>query len=56
MKISDMILSAVIKKGILYEARNVDVDIDIPTEGKDGPQKITVNVKAEHMTIRIEKD
>lgn len=54
MKISDMIISAIIKKGILYEARNVDIDVDIPTE-KEG-KTIKVNFKAEHMSIRIDKE
>ena len=35
MKISEMIISAIIKKGILYEARNVDIDVDIPIANKE---------------------
>ena len=56
MKISDMIISAIIKKGILYEARNVDIDVDIPKANQEGTEFIRVNFKAEHMSIRIEKD
>jgi len=51
MKITDMIISAILKKGILYEARNVDTDVEIPIEN----QKIKINIKCEHMTLRIEK-
>lgn len=54
MKLTDMFISAVIKKGILYEARNCDLDFEIPMEGKEGTIKI--NFKAEHMTLRVEKD
>lgn len=56
MKISDMIISAIIKKGILYEARNVDIDIDIPMANQEGTEFIRVNLKAEHMSIRIDKE
>ena len=52
MKIMDMIISAILKKGILYEARNVNVEI--PIENQE--QKIKINIKCEHMTLRIEKD
>lgn len=30
MKITDMVISAIVKKGILYEARNIDADVEIP--------------------------
>ena len=61
MKISDMIVSAILKKGLLYEARNVDVEFKIP---RDQPMEvaglklegITIRFKAEHMSIKIEKD
>lgn len=56
MKISEMIISAIIKKGILYEARNVDIDVDIPIANKEETEFIMVNFKAEHMTIRIDKE
>lgn len=56
MKISDMIISAIIKKGILYEARNVDIDVDVPMANKEGTEFIRVNFKAEHMSIRIDKE
>jgi len=50
MKITDtvisMIVSAILKKGVLYEARNVDVEIP----------ELKVNIKCEHMMLRIEKD
>ena len=32
MKLTDIIISAIIKKGILCEARNLDVEFDIPTD------------------------
>jgi len=58
MKITDAIISAVIKKGVLYEARNCDVEFDIP-QNKDlvlGSETIKIHFTAEHMTLRIEKD
>ena len=56
MKISDMIISAIIKKGLLYEARNVDIDVDVPMANQEGTEFIRVNFKAEHMSIRIDKE
>ena len=57
MKITDMILSAIIKKGILYEARNCDLDFEIPMDtGKGTTEVIKINFKAEHMTLSIDKD
>lgn len=51
MDIKGMILSAIIKKGILYEARNCDINVDVP----NGNNTIKINFKAEHMSLRIEK-
>lgn len=56
MKISEMIISAIIKKGILYEARNVVIDVDIPMANQEETEFIRVNFKAEHMSIRIDKE
>ena len=49
--IKEMILSAVIKKGILYEANKVDINVDVP----DGDKVIKINFKADNMSLRIEK-
>lgn len=54
MKLSDMIISAIIKRGILYEARNCDINFDIPLSGKE--EKIKVTFRADNMTLKIEKD
>lgn len=64
MKITDMVISAILKKGILYEARNVDTDVEIPmiisnqylNEDYYLERKIKINIKCEHMTLRIEKE
>ena len=49
--IKEMILSAIIKKGILYEGRNCDINIDIPSDN----ETIKINFKADNMSLRIEK-
>jgi len=49
--IKEIILSAIIKKGILYEANKCDINIDVP----NGDQVIKINFKAENMKLRIEK-
>ena len=49
MKLTDMVISALLKKGVLGEARNVEMDI--PMEGG-----MVIRVKAEHITLKIEKE
>ena len=49
--IKEMILSAIIKKGILYEATKVDVNVDIPNRD----QVIKINFKADNMKLTIQK-
>lgn len=51
LNIKEMILSAIIKKGIVYEGRNCDINIDIP----NGNETIKINFKADNMSLRIEK-
>jgi len=58
MKITDMLISALLKKGILYEARNVDVEVKIPNkkeEGKEATDPIIVHFKTDHMSLRLEQ-
>ena len=50
MKISEMVISALLKKGVLYEARKIDASIEIPDT------RITVKINIEHMTLRFDKD
>ena len=57
MKITNMIISAILKKGILYEARNVDTNIEIPMVIENQERKIIkINIKCQHMTLRIERE
>lgn len=55
MKITDVIITALIKKGMLYEARNMDVDVNIPF-GEDNGETIYVNIRCDHMSVKIEKN
>jgi hypothetical protein len=56
MKLSDMIISAIIKRGILYEGRNIDVTIDIPLNTDGTVINMPIRIKAEHMSIKFEKE
>lgn len=47
--ITEMIISAVIKKGIVWEARKFETDVEIPDSN------VTIKIRAEHMTIQLEK-
>ena len=55
MKIADVIITALIKKGMLYEARNMDVDVNIPF-GEDNGETIYVNIRCDRMSVKIEKN
>lgn len=61
MKILEMIVSGLIKRGVLYEARNVNLDFDIPITrtgdiGEPREDKVTIKVNIDHMTLRVEKE
>ncbi|MDD3040033.1 hypothetical protein [Bacteroides sp.] len=56
MKITDMIITAMVKRGVLYEAKNTDVDVEIPVNIEGLDKVVKVNIKCENMTIRIEKE
>lgn len=55
-KITDLLVSGLLKKGILYEARGVDTDVQVPIIVNGTEQNVKINIKCEHMTLRIEKD
>lgn len=50
MKLTDMIISAILKKGIISEARNIEAEVDIPDT------KIKVTIKIDHITMKFEKN
>ena len=56
MRLTEMIISAIVKKGVLYEARNVETDFQIPVVVEGQEKTIKIQFKAENMTLRIEKD
>ena len=56
MKLTDIIITAILKKGILYEARNVDTDVEVPINIEGQEHKIKVNIKCEHMTLKFDKE
>jgi len=58
MKLTDMVISAIIKKGVLFEARKVDTEIKIPVsaeagDGQNIEKMITVKIQAEHINVRV---
>lgn len=56
MKMTDMVISAIIKKGILYEARNCDLEFEIPMEDEEKQEhKMLIRFTADHMMLKIEK-
>ncbi len=55
-KITDMIISAIVKKGVLYEGRNLDTEIEIPMMIEDEEHKVKIRIKCDNMTLKIEND
>ena len=50
MKLTDMVVSALLKKGVMWEARAIEVTTEIP--GIEKP----VTIKIENMSIKFDKD
>ena len=48
-KIMEMIISGIIKKGIIIDYKNVNVNLDVPTNDK----AIKVNIKADNISVRV---
>ena len=48
-KLMEMIISGVIKKGIIIDNKNVNVNLDMPTNDKP----IKVNIKADNISVKI---
>jgi len=59
-KVTDMILSAILRKGILYEAKNCNVEFEVPMDqliegGVNTKTNMRIVFKADNMTLRMEK-
>lgn len=52
-KLSDMIVSAILKRGILGEFRNFETEVEIPQDNKP---MIKVIAKAENLQVRIDME
>ena len=52
-KISDMIVTAVLKKGVLGDFKNFETEVEIPQEEK---ASIRITIRAENLQIRVEKE
>ena len=52
-KLSDMIVSAILKRGILGEFRNFETEVEIPQDNKP---MIKVIVKAENLQVCIDME
>ena len=48
-KLMEMIISGIVKKGIIMENRNVNVNLDIPSDDKS----IKVNIKADNVSVKV---
>lgn len=56
MKITDMIITALIKRGFVYDAKNFETDVEIPIVVNELEKSVKVNIRCENMTIRIDKE
>lgn len=52
-KLSDMIVSAILKRGILGEFRNFETEVEIPQDNKPS---IKVTIKAENLQVRFDME
>ena len=56
MKLTEMIVSAILKKGILFEGTNVEGDFTIPIFIENTKENVKIQFKTEHLILRIEKE
>ena len=61
MKIAEILVSLLTKKGLLWESKNVDMEMEIPqsmlkVDNIDKDSKIMVRLKAENVTIKMLKE
>jgi len=61
MKFTDVIVSLLTKKGLIWESKNVDMEVEIPqsmlkVDTLDKSNKIMVRLKAENVTIKMLKE
>ena len=59
-KIKEMILKAILKKGLLYSSDDVDIELEVPMstikpEYRNSDDQVKIRIKAENVTIKIEK-
>ena len=58
--LKDILVSALMKKGVLFEARNYEMEFEIPNPEKslgDNTEKtMKIKVKADHVKITVEKE
>jgi hypothetical protein len=61
MKLTEMAINAILKKGVLYEGEEVELEFDIPmsaltnVKSDDTTNSISIKFKAKSMSLRIEK-
>jgi hypothetical protein len=61
MNIKEMAINAILKKGVLYEGEEVELEFDIPmsaltnVKSDDSTNSISIKFKAKSMSLRIEK-
>lgn len=56
MSIVNMIISGLLKKGVLYESKNVDIETVVPLKIDGSLEHIRINIKAENVSLRLMND
>lgn len=56
-KITEMIIKALLNKGVAYQSDSCDITIDVPAEtiGMKGTDKVTIRIEAENIKITLQK-
>lgn len=47
------VLQAIVKKGVLVEAKDFETEVIVPMEGPDGSNTITITIKAANVEVRV---
>lgn len=51
--LGNLILQAVVKKGVLLEAKDFETEVIVPLEGPDEVKAVTITVKAANVEVRL---
>ncbi len=54
--LADFVISALVKKGIMFEARNVDLDLPLESDELIDTYSRKLHIHCDHVSVKFDKD